>query len=57
MPNTLDTAIAWHYAGGTKDKLDYPYTLLLLAISTPNGRATAPISCCHCCPMLRLTRA
>ncbi|KAJ2448341.1 hypothetical protein GGI03_007236 [Coemansia sp. RSA 2337] len=29
MPNTLDTAIAWHYAGGTKDKLDYPYTFVI----------------------------
>ncbi|KAJ2444871.1 hypothetical protein GGI03_007762 [Coemansia sp. RSA 2337] len=28
MPNTLDTAIAWHYAGGTKDKLAYPYTFV-----------------------------
>ncbi|KAJ2250651.1 hypothetical protein GGI13_003989 [Coemansia sp. RSA 455] len=29
MPNTLDTAIAWHYASGTKDKLDYPYTFVI----------------------------
>ncbi|KAJ1924337.1 hypothetical protein LPJ71_000552 [Coemansia sp. S17] len=29
MPNTLDTAIAWHYPGGTKDKLDYPYTFVI----------------------------
>ncbi|KAJ2339896.1 hypothetical protein GGH92_006510 [Coemansia sp. RSA 2673] len=28
MPNTLDTAIAWHYPGGTKDKLAYPYTFV-----------------------------
>ncbi|KAJ2813251.1 hypothetical protein H4S07_000834 [Coemansia furcata] len=28
MPNTLDTAIAWH-APGTKDSADYPYTFVI----------------------------